>query len=116
MEDDFPQLCLVVTLCIQQLKNTFYMHHGRTSAKTAENRFSFQIIFAFVVDGGFSEWTMFGNCSVSCGVGFRHRSRECNNPAPQHGGKNCQGASSETEDCHIEHCAGSKLKVFNMSS
>ena len=64
-------------------------------------------ILSFSVDGGLSDWTKFGNCSSACGVGFRFRTRKCNNPAPQHGGKDCEGELHETEDCHIEHCEGS---------
>ena len=56
------------------------------------------------VDGGwgaFSEWT---ECSAECGGGTQTRSKECNNPAPAHGGAECEGASMETRDCNTQAC------------
>ena len=34
-------------------------------------------------------------------VGFRSRSRSCNNPTPKNGGLSCPGASFSTEKCKI---------------
>ncbi|KAL9956665.1 hypothetical protein ACROYT_G038180 [Oculina patagonica] len=58
------------------------------------------------VDGGYGEWESWGDCSVTCGGGQRARSRKCNNPAPQHGGKDCKdlGPANETEDCNKNGC------------
>ena len=56
------------------------------------------------VDGGLSEWSEFGLCSKTCGVGQQNRSRSCSNPAPLNGGKACEGALEETRDCNIEEC------------
>ena len=62
----------------------------------------------FVVDGGYSNWNSWGDCSVSCGGGRKARSRSCNNPAPQHGGKDCSslGPSLETTACNTNGCPG----------
>ncbi|XP_078346606.1 uncharacterized protein LOC144631897 [Oculina patagonica] len=58
------------------------------------------------VDGGYGEWESWGDCSVTCGGGQRARSRKCNNPAPQHGGKDCSslGLSTQTMECNTKSC------------
>ena len=53
------------------------------------------------VNGGFSNWSDFTKCSVTCGVGTKSRKRMCTNPAPKHGGKFCQGILEETHPCEI---------------
>lgn len=57
------------------------------------------------VDGKWGEFGAFSACSVSCGKGKKKRTRECNNPAPQHGGKECQeGSKEEVQDCNEKEC------------
>ncbi|CAC5385983.1 unnamed protein product [Mytilus coruscus] len=50
------------------------------------------------VDGKWSRWIE-KPCSVTCGVGSRLRYRQCSNPYPQHGGKNCTGNRTEHVTC-----------------
>ncbi|XP_073397500.1 properdin-like, partial [Dendrobates tinctorius] len=50
------------------------------------------------VMGGWSVWTSWSRCSVTCGKGHIKRSRKCNNPAPFCGGT-CTGKSSEEKQC-----------------
>lgn len=58
------------------------------------------------VDGGYSEWTKFSECSVSCGGGKQERTRECTNPKPENGGHDCEelGPSSATKECNTAAC------------
>jgi hypothetical protein len=58
------------------------------------------------VDGKFGEWGDYGPCSVTCGDGSQTRERKCDNPAPQHGGAQCQGDSKETKACKEKPCPG----------
>ncbi|XP_052254086.1 coadhesin-like [Dreissena polymorpha] len=54
------------------------------------------------INGGYTSWSAWGMCSVTCEDGTKIRSRSCTNPAPQHNGANCNslGAASETSSCN----------------
>ncbi|XP_016146102.1 hemicentin-1-like [Sinocyclocheilus grahami] len=56
------------------------------------------------VDGKWSSWVSWGACSVSCGGGTRQRTRVCANPAPQHGGRQCEGNDIHIDFCNSEPC------------
>lgn len=51
------------------------------------------------VDGNWGMWSKFTKCSVSCGLGFHQRHRECNDPPPLYGGGDCAGIPLETREC-----------------
>ncbi|XP_015201701.2 A disintegrin and metalloproteinase with thrombospondin motifs 14 isoform X1 [Lepisosteus oculatus] len=57
-------------------------------------------------DGSWGSWNKFGSCSRSCGGGVRSRSRQCNNPPPAYGGRDCPGSAFEYQICNTEECAG----------
>ena len=65
----------------------------------------------YVVDGGYTNWNGWSKCSVSCGGGTRQRDRQCTNPKPQHGGKDCSelGPIRQTEVCNTAGCPGSHI-------
>ncbi|XP_054439950.1 complement component C6 [Pteronotus mesoamericanus] len=50
------------------------------------------------VDGNWGCWSSWSQCDVTY---KRSRRRECNNPAPQRGGKPCEGESRQEEPCTI---------------
>ncbi|KAM7440987.1 hypothetical protein ABFA07_009879 [Porites harrisoni] len=56
------------------------------------------------VDGNWSEWKGWGECSLSCGGGYHSRSRSCTNPSPRHGGKDCSGENNQTRPCNTQSC------------
>ena len=58
------------------------------------------------VDGGWSDYGDWSECSKSCGGGERTRSRTCTNPSPADGGAECTGESEEKEACGNDPCAG----------
>ena len=64
--------------------------------------------FTLDVDGGYSEWSTFSECSLTCGEGVQGRERTCNNPAPKGKGKSCDhlGPTTETKKCKLAECAG----------
>uniref|UniRef100_UPI003AAB6866 A disintegrin and metalloproteinase with thrombospondin motifs 14 isoform X1 n=1 Tax=Centroberyx gerrardi TaxID=166262 RepID=UPI003AAB6866 len=57
-------------------------------------------------DGSWGSWNKFGSCSRTCGGGVRSRSRQCNNPAPAYGGRDCPGSAFGYQMCSTEECAG----------
>ena len=65
------------------------------------------------VNGGYSDFGDWSECSAECGGGTQTRSRTCTNPAPQHGGLDCVGDSTETRECNTKGCKGKTfLKTY----
>ncbi|XP_030041716.1 thrombospondin-1 [Microcaecilia unicolor] len=51
------------------------------------------------VDGMWSSWTAWTPCPLSCGLAVVSRSRQCDSPSPEHGGKICSGTDYEEGSC-----------------
>uniref|UniRef100_A0A8C4U7D5 Hemicentin-1 n=1 Tax=Falco tinnunculus TaxID=100819 RepID=A0A8C4U7D5_FALTI len=62
----------------------------------------------FSLDGNWSEWGLWEECSKSCGRGNRTRTRMCSNPPAQHGGKPCDGSAVDSVMCNIRPCPGKR--------
>ena len=59
------------------------------------------------VDGNWGQWGGWSMCTKTCKQGKQSRTRECNTPAPQHGGKKCDGEAQESQVCnHNIPCPG----------
>lgn len=50
------------------------------------------------IDGHWSCWSSWSTCDATL---KKHRSRTCSNPAPQRGGRPCQGPEKQVEECTI---------------
>ncbi|KAK2178923.1 hypothetical protein NP493_523g00004 [Ridgeia piscesae] len=59
-----------------------------------------------VIDGQWSEWDSWSSCSVTCDGGQQQRDRQCDDPAPENGGKDCVGISTERRACSKWKCPG----------
>ncbi|CAL8103250.1 unnamed protein product [Calicophoron daubneyi] len=66
--------------------------------------FSPPAILRVQVDGSWSAWSPWTNCSQVCGHGTQTRSRNCSNPAPRNGGSHCVGESTEARTCLVSFC------------
>ena len=60
----------------------------------------------FKVNGGWSNWTSWSNCSQSCETGEQERIRTCTNPIPSNGGAPCFGPSRQSQICNTHYCPG----------
>ena len=61
------------------------------------------------IDGDYSEWSDWTACSATCGEGYKSRSRACNDPTPENGGRSCidqgLGLATEKAQCILNKCA-----------
>ncbi|KAJ7369564.1 hypothetical protein OS493_038036 [Desmophyllum pertusum] len=64
-----------------------------------------------LVDGGYTPWSDWTTCSISCGNGTSVRYRSCADPAPANGGENCTG-----ESIQMKKCVGTSCPVAATSS
>lgn len=58
-----------------------------------------------VVDGQWSDWTQWEQCSAPCGGGWQARRRQCNNPEPRNGGRDCTGCATDHRPCNKLQCS-----------
>ena len=56
------------------------------------------------VDGSWSAWTSWTECSRLCGGGTRTRHRRCDSPAASGTGQECDGHSHQLADCNTHSC------------
>ena len=64
--------------------------------------------FLRIVNGGWSGWSVFEACTLTCGGGQQVRNRLCNNPAPANGGLQCLKSDGsgkrDITDIHSQRC------------
>ena len=72
------------------------------------NKYIFKLIR--VVPGMWATWEQWTQCSRTCGLGKKIRSRNCSSPAPENNGAYCVGTPSEWKDCLLEACTPGMLK------
>uniref|UniRef100_A0A667YWC8 ADAM metallopeptidase with thrombospondin type 1 motif 8 n=1 Tax=Myripristis murdjan TaxID=586833 RepID=A0A667YWC8_9TELE len=65
-----------------------------------------------VVDGGWSLWGPWQQCSRTCGGGVEFSYRECTDPVPQNGGKYCEGQRVQYQSCNTQPCDNKDGKSF----
>lgn len=72
-------------------------------------------MYLCAVEGNWSEWSFWEECSRTCGQGNRTRVRTCSNPPAQHGGKQCEGNAVEVIMCSVRPCPGQKMSSENIA-
>ncbi|XP_028399013.1 uncharacterized protein LOC114522511 [Dendronephthya gigantea] len=58
------------------------------------------------VHGNYGNWSLSSACNVTCGEGFETWTRDCDNPGPKFGGRNCShlGEAIEYRPCRTAPC------------
>ena len=75
----------------------------------SETIYIFTVSVIVPVDGGWGEWSEWSTCSVTCAGGDQSRTRQCDNPVPQHNGDDCSvdgSRNTETRSCTEIKCPG----------
>lgn len=70
---------------------------------------------SFLVDGSWGPWSPWATCSVTCGGGVKTRTRECNSPRPQYGGRRCIGKAGDSDSCNKKVCPIGEHKLLCMT-
>ena len=77
-------------------------------------------LWHFTVDGGFTQWTDWADCSTTCySEGIHYRTRTCTEPSPKVDGMNCTGDYRHTKLCipeNLDICDCKLSTVFNFST
>ena len=74
-------------------------------------------ILAGPVDGEWSSWAPWTQCSQTCGISggtILRRTRLCIQPPPMNGGKNCVGNDTETARSCFAPCPGLTIIENNL--
>ena len=72
----------------------------------SKNFIAFVSVELVEVDGGWSNFGDWSECSAECDGGFQPRTRLCNNPAPGNGGAYCDGVNFGIQACNTHQCPG----------
>ena len=79
------------------------------------------LMSAAPVDGAWTGWSGWNQCTKTCGGGVMSRTRTCTDPVPTNGGQNCVGSASETLSCNTGTCPDLRkliqeyFKIFSIS-
>ena len=65
--------------------------------------------FVSPVDGIWKNWVEWGACTLTCGGGKQHRSRECT--PPEYNGNDCVGPPDEEENCNEQPCPSKRASM-----
>uniref|UniRef100_A0A8C9VHG3 Subcommissural organ spondin n=1 Tax=Scleropages formosus TaxID=113540 RepID=A0A8C9VHG3_SCLFO len=73
-------------------------------------------LLVLTVDGGWTPWSVWSDCPVTCGHGTQIRTRACVNPPPRNNGTECPGPEREAQNCHTPPCLGNEALTWSIFS
>ena len=99
---------VVISILIWELKTILSIKQQLVSKRDS------LISLTLPVDGGFTQWSSYSDCSTTCGDGIQERLRSCTQPEPQNGGKQCSGQTKQSRKCNLRKCPGELEFVFKI--
>jgi len=89
---------------------------GKLDGLDTEIKLISRIVQKKKVDGRYTPWGAWGECSKSCGNGTISRTRSCSSPPPLNEGKECTGSTIDVSPCYNEPCKIIRLPIrINMN-
>ena len=61
------------------------------------------------IEGGWTDWSSWGDCSSTCGAGRTSKYRTCTAPVQSGIGKHCEGEPINQEPCNNTECPGKSI-------
>ncbi|KAH9494396.1 Netrin receptor unc5b [Bulinus truncatus] len=86
-------------LIINQARRTDTGNYTCGAENIAQRRTSTSALLTVFVNGGWSVWSEWSDCSATCGKGKQRRSRTCTEPSPYYGGLPCEGEQQQSVTC-----------------
>ncbi|KAF0028165.1 hypothetical protein F2P81_019252 [Scophthalmus maximus] len=96
----------------QRIEMRYCSSDGSTGCSTDGEVLRLGRISGHTVNGGWSSWGSWTQCSRDCSRGIRSRKRACSNPEPKHGGQTCLGPPQEYQECNVTPCPD--FNLFHM--
>ncbi|KAM9436595.1 semaphorin-5A [Clarias gariepinus] len=88
----------------QRIEMRYCSSDGSTGCSTDGDVLRSGRISGLTVNGGWSVWSSWTQCSRDCSSGVRSRKRTCTNPKPKYGGTTCSGPAQEYQECNTTPC------------
>ncbi|XP_012272459.1 netrin receptor UNC5C [Orussus abietinus] len=88
-------------LLLEQAATWHQGNYTCVAENIAARRSSDPALLTVYVNGGWSSWSGWSECSVRCGRGLQKRTRTCSNPTPVNGGQTCPGSPVQRTECDI---------------
>ncbi|XP_067681709.1 sushi, von Willebrand factor type A, EGF and pentraxin domain-containing protein 1-like [Haliotis asinina] len=95
IDDCGGNICANNATCVDDVE-------GYTCLCTSE--YTGQYCDDLLVHGVWGTWGNWSRCSEECDGGVKNRTRRCDNPQPQNGGRDCDGTDVDVGDCNTKAC------------
>ena len=96
--------CVAVIIC--RALNCSCLHAYNIASMNTDS------VWCAAVDGEWSDWAQWSECSASCGGGIQQRQRTCRHP--QFGGAGCHGDETQVRKCGSVPCQGNCVLLITV--